>query len=187
MRRFISFGPALVVLLTTLVTLVAAPAAVRMIGYAQNDAQVQLARQTLEKEDILDRINVQVRAIAEAVSPSVVHIATQERAGAGRRGWIRVGQGSGWVFDDQGHIVTNSHVVRGAQQIVVPILAVGLCYGLESEAVSLIAKYILMFVSMRSAPDDAIRAAFCHHCENYIALMEYYAPSEHCMEATTRT
>ena len=74
-----------------------------------------------------------------------------------------------------------------AQQIVVPILAVGLCYDLESEAVSLIAKYILMFVSMRSAPDDAIRAAFCHHCENYIALMEYYAPSEHCMEATTRT
>ena len=63
-----------------------------------------------------------------------------------------------------------------AQQIVVPILAVGLCYGLESEAVSLIAKYILMFVSMRSAPDDAIRAAFCHHCENYIALMEYYDP-----------
>ena len=52
---------------------------------------------------------------------------------------------------------------------------------------SLIAKYILMFVSMKSAPDDAIRAAFCHHCENYIALMEYYAPSEHCMEATTRT
>ena len=74
-----------------------------------------------------------------------------------------------------------------AHQIVVPILAVGLCYGLESEAVSLIAKYILMFVSMRSAPDDAIRAAFCHHCENYIALMEYYPPSEHCMEATTRT
>ena len=51
-----------------------------------------------------------------------------------------------------------------AQQIVVPILAVGLCYGLESEAVSLIAKYILMFVAMKSAPDDAIRAAFCHHC-----------------------
>lgn len=52
---------------------------------------------------------------------------------------------------------------------------------------SLIAKYILMFVSMRSAPDNAIRAAFCHHFENYTALMEYYAPSEHCMEATTRT
>ena len=81
---------------------------------------------------------------------------------------------------------TGSIPIR-AQQIVVPVLAVGLCYGLESEAVSLIAKYILMFVSMRSAPDNAIRAAFCHHFENYTALMEYYAPSEHCMEATTRT
>ena len=81
---------------------------------------------------------------------------------------------------------TGSIPIR-AQQIVVPVLAVGLCYGLESEAVSLIAKYILMFVAMKSAPDDAIRAALCHHCENYTALMEYYAPSEHCMEATTRT
>ena len=73
-----------------------------------------------------------------------------------------------------------------AQQIVVPILAVGLCYDLESEAVSLIAKYILMFVAMKSAPDDAIRAAFCHHCENYIALMEYYDTSEHSMIAPPR-
>ena len=48
---------------------------------------------------------------------------------------------------------TGSIPIR-AQQIVVPVLAVGLCYGLESEAVSLIAKYILMFVSMRSAPDN---------------------------------
>ena len=29
------------------------------------------------------------------------------------------GEGSGWVFDDQGHIVTNNHVVEGAQDIVV--------------------------------------------------------------------
>jgi len=29
------------------------------------------------------------------------------------------GEGSGWVFDDQGHIVTNNHVVDGAQDIVV--------------------------------------------------------------------
>ena len=73
-----------------------------------------------------------------------------------------------------------------AQQIVVPILAVGLCYGLEADAVSLIARYILLFVAMKAAPDNALRAAFCHHCENYIALMEYYSPSEHGMEAYTR-
>lgn len=116
MRRFIAFGPALVVLVTTLVTLVAAPAAVRMIGYAQSGASVQLARQSLEGEDILDRINKQVRAIAEASSPSVVHIATAEPRG---RGFVRQGQGSGWVYDQAGHVVTNSHVVKGARQIFV--------------------------------------------------------------------
>lgn len=31
----------------------------------------------------------------------------------------RYGNGSGWVYDDQGHIVTNYHVVRGAQEITV--------------------------------------------------------------------
>lgn len=114
MRRFIAFGPALVVLITTLVTLVAAPAAVRMVGYAQSDAKVQLARQTLDQEDILERVNRQVRAIADAVSPSVVHIRTQESP---RRGYVRQGQGSGWMFDMDGHVVTNSHVVKGAQMI----------------------------------------------------------------------
>lgn len=74
-----------------------------------------------------------------------------------------------------------------ARQIVVPVLAVGLCYGLEASAVSLIAKYILMFVVMKRAPDNAVRAAFCHHFENYVSLMEYYSPSEHGLEAVTRT
>ncbi len=116
MRKFVAFGPALVVLITTLVTLVAAPAAVRMVGYAETDASVTLARQTIASDDILDRINKQVRAIAESVSPSVVYIRTVER---GRGGFARVGQGSGWVYDAQGHIVTNAHVVRGADKIVV--------------------------------------------------------------------
>lgn len=29
------------------------------------------------------------------------------------------GEGSGWVYDDQGHIVTNNHVVEGAEEITV--------------------------------------------------------------------
>ncbi len=32
---------------------------------------------------------------------------------------IPQGQGSGWIYDDQGHIVTNNHVVDGAQQVTV--------------------------------------------------------------------
>lgn len=116
MRRFITFGPALIVLITSLVTLVAAPAAVRMIGYADTSARVQLARQALDNDDILERINQAVRAIAEATSPSVVHIGTASPTG--RRG-VRMSQGSGWVYDNQGHIVTNAHVVRESRQIYV--------------------------------------------------------------------
>ncbi len=115
MRKFIAFGPALVVLITALVTLVAAPAAVRLIGYASTDSQVQLARHELESDNILKQIDKAVRNIADAVEPSVVHIGVEESNGYGRF----QAEGSGWVFDTQGHIVTNSHVVRGSQRTVV--------------------------------------------------------------------
>ncbi len=117
MRKFIAFGPAIVVLLAALVTLVAAPAAVRMIGYAATDSQVRLARHELETDNILKQIDKAVRNIADAVEPSVVHIGVEEPTGRG--GWLRTAQGSGWVFDNLGHIVTNSHVVKGASRIMV--------------------------------------------------------------------
>jgi S1-C subfamily serine protease len=116
MRRFITFGPALVVLLTTVVTLLAAPAAVRLVGYANTDASMKLARQTLDQDTILRQIDRAVRAVAEAVEPSVVHIAVNE---PGPFRSQRISQGSGWVFDTAGHVVTNSHVVRGARNIEV--------------------------------------------------------------------
>jgi serine protease Do len=109
MRKFISYGPALVVLLTALLTLIAAPAAVRKISYASTDANIVLARQELSANDVLKQINRATRAIASAVEPSVVHVAVLQ--GAGR------GTGSGWVFDDKGHIVTNAHVIEQAQGI----------------------------------------------------------------------
>jgi serine protease Do len=116
MRKFIAFGPALVVLMTVLITLVAAPAAVRLVSYANTDAQVQQARQALTQDNILKQIDRVVRNIADAVEPSVVHIAVS--ANAGRR-IVRSAQGSGWIFDDSGHIVTNAHVVRDANRIFV--------------------------------------------------------------------
>lgn len=47
----------------------------------------------------------------ERNNPSVVHILVQSNLGGG--------EGSGFVYDTQGYIVTNNHVVEGAQQIVV--------------------------------------------------------------------
>lgn len=123
MRKFITFGPALVVLVATLVTLVAAPQAVRSIGYANTQATITLAQQTIEQDDILLRIDRARRAIADMVEPSVVHIGVEQEA-VGRRGrgmWMRASQGSGWVFDTEGHIVTNAHVVRDADKIVVQL------------------------------------------------------------------
>jgi 2-alkenal reductase len=43
----------------------------------------------------------------ERVNPAVVHIN------------IGIGQGSGFVFDQAGHIVTNNHVIEGARQVEV--------------------------------------------------------------------
>ena len=118
MRRFTAYGPAFVVLLTTLVTLFAAPAAVRQIGFANSETQIRLARLALDQDDILERINTATRNIATAVEPSVVHIAIEQDAPRGFQS-MRIAQGSGWVFDAAGHIATNAHVVKGAPRIVV--------------------------------------------------------------------
>ena len=73
-----------------------------------------------------------------------------------------------------------------AQQIVIPVLAVGLCHDVESEVLKLLVYYIISLVSVRSPADSVLRAAFCHYPENYITLMEYYDPAEHGMAGYTR-
>lgn len=78
-------------------------------------------------------------------------------------------------------------VPQRVQQAVIPVLAVGLYYGIDSGTVAAMARYIFMFMSMKpDSADVAVRAAFCHHCEDYISLMEYYPPADHGMEAYTR-
>jgi serine protease Do len=115
MRKFITFGPAMVVLLAAVVTLLAAPATMRRVTYAGAEATMQIARTNLENDNILKQIDRAVRSVAEAVEPSVVHIGISQIGPNGRA--VKIGQGSGWVFDDKGHIVTNAHVVRNARQI----------------------------------------------------------------------
>ncbi|MDO5740569.1 MAG: trypsin-like peptidase domain-containing protein [Ornithinimicrobium sp.] len=58
-------------------------------------------------------------AIASSVTPSVVSIDVAGQSG--------VGAGSGVIWDNQGHLVTNAHVVEGAQQLRV-FLADGRSY-----------------------------------------------------------
>ena len=78
-------------------------------------------------------------------------------------------------------------VPQRVKQAVIPVLAVGLYYGIDSGTVAAMARYIFMFMSMKpDSADVVVRAAFCHHCEDYISLMEYYPPADHGMEAYTR-
>lgn len=60
--------------------------------------------------------------IFESASPSVVFITTVQHV---RDFWTRnvmrvpQGTGSGFIWDEQGHVVTNFHVIRGAQEALV--------------------------------------------------------------------
>ena len=71
---------------------------------------------------MLERINQAYRDIATVVEPSVVHISAQymdrDSLGVERAG---ISTGSGWVYDDQGHIVTNNHVILNAVRIDVQL------------------------------------------------------------------
>lgn len=114
MRRFITLGPAAVVLLTALAALLAAPEIVRQTEDQQAQVQVRLARQELVQDDILLRINRATRAVAQSVEPGVVHLMSASRFRGGSAG-------SGWVYDDLGHIITNAHVVGGSDRLSVQL------------------------------------------------------------------
>jgi S1-C subfamily serine protease len=133
MRRFIAFGPAFVVLITALVALLAVPAAVRRIGYANTEATIQVARAQLDNANVLELINASVRNIASAVEPSVVHIAVESPSNR-PAGGQRVSQGSGWVYDLQGNVVTNAHVIRGNSSVGDPQITVQFYDGRTSRA-----------------------------------------------------
>ena len=74
-----------------------------------------------------------------------------------------------------------------AQQLIVPVLAVGLCHELETDVLKLLVYYLLSLMTVHAPLDNVLRVAFCHMPENYITLLEYYDPAEHGMEAYTRT
>lgn len=56
-------------------------------------------------------------AIFESVSPSVVLVVSGERDFTGLN-TVAVGGGTGFIWDEQGHVVTNNHVVQGSEIVV---------------------------------------------------------------------
>ncbi len=62
-----------------------------------------------------------VAAIYERVAPSVVLVASTVPALTPAGPHVRTGWGSGLIFDSRGYIVTNDHVVAGAQKLWVTL------------------------------------------------------------------
>lgn len=120
-RRFEHVGPALVVIAAALLALVAAPMAYRGYRAARTDSEVREAAQRLAANPALDQFSQASRDLARMVEPSVVHVSTAGVMRGRSRGGGFASSGSGWIWDEQGHIVTNAHVVDGAGSIEVQL------------------------------------------------------------------
>ncbi len=104
-------------LLIAALAILAAPRLVQRFRHAQLTAEIELARETLDQNDVLRAIDRATSSIAQIVEPSVVHIETSFDITT--QSGNSLSSGAGWVFDDQGHIVTNAHVVQSAKRVSV--------------------------------------------------------------------
>ena len=116
MIRITNLGPALVVAGTLVATLVAGPRVVRSLVRADAEVGVIQAAARLESNGVLEAISAAQRDLATVVEPSVVHVSSE-----GFVGVSMASSGSGWIWDEEGHIVTNAHVVEAADRIEVQL------------------------------------------------------------------
>ena len=87
--------------------------------------------QSAERIFVTSDLSERLIELYETVNPAVVNIQVQQRTGdTSSDGPLRFAQGSGFLFDEFGHIVTNFHVVRGAEELNV-IFADGRSYAAQ--------------------------------------------------------
>lgn len=119
MIRSSRYGPSIIVLATAIVVLLAGPVLVKKLGHAHSLSLVQNARRELQSSTVLEQVNSAIRDIAQAVEPSVVHINVTIHPDPKNPNITKLSTGSGWVYDNAGHIITNEHVIADASIIEV--------------------------------------------------------------------
>lgn len=152
-------------------------AAVLVAAFSMTNVNTSWGQQDRSDERILDseeRANVNVFKVA---SPSVVNISTQ-KAIAARRGDVTLnigrmpsGTGSGFLWDSQGHVVTNYHVVEGSDYVQVKLTD-----GSEWQAERLgEAPEFDLAVLKINAPDDFLRPLAVGRSDNLEVGQKVYA------------
>ena len=103
-----------------LLLLLVGPLFVSSLLHTRETEVISRASDRLSTLGVLEAISQASREIALIVEPSVVHVTTEgyfERDN-GRSG-VYASSGSGWIYDQNGFVVTNAHVVSAADTIEV--------------------------------------------------------------------
>ncbi|MBO6514215.1 MAG: trypsin-like peptidase domain-containing protein [Phycisphaerales bacterium] len=122
MRKFVSITPAIIVLLMVGVMMFLAPSVIDRYSYAQQNARITLARNVLAEDDILRRIDRAIAAIGDSIEPTVVHIETipnGQRFNENMQPMGSYSSGAGWIYNTEGYVITNAHVVKEAESVSV--------------------------------------------------------------------
>jgi 2-alkenal reductase len=108
----------------------AAPLAWQTLSASASSTQQALAAPVLQNDSSLIGDQEALAELYDAIAPSVVNIQVESTASISVLqipGFqvpegdmpLQRGEGSGFIYDTEGHIVTNNHVVEGAQKVVV--------------------------------------------------------------------
>jgi S1-C subfamily serine protease len=93
--------------------------------YGQTAVTAEPVGAVVEEDELLDAYSRAVSGVVEKVGASVVHIHVKHNGDASspdpRKRQPGRGSGSGFIFTPDGFILTNSHVVHGADEIVVAL------------------------------------------------------------------